>query len=442
MTFDRSKFKAAKTENNKAAEQTMKNTMRSSTPTKRGDYHSLDEGFNYFRIMPPHDAENEPSWQPKVVYWLQVLVDELDSEGNPTSKKERKSRPIFDSRVHGGTLKDIVDEYINFTRKAIYDSTPNKDDAKKRLSPIMGYRDSKQVWHSGITASSSFVCYATKNGIIPDNLGRLEVYSSDKDKIEELNIDENSSEPIMTDNFSDPEDGVELVIQLAKNDKNKYERTFKKREASIKGKRGKELTDAIEQFQESQRVPDDVLESLLEMTSLAKMFKGAYKRSDFERALEALQYFDEQNNYNSFQNDEFLDIVEEIDGYYSESDPDENSSTVDDSTQTPKELTELDILDSTREELKSIIEQRGLKIRVTASITTDALREAVIEALFPVEPTETDPEPATDLPWEKEGGNAKSESQETKSESQETKAEDQKGGMSTVDRLRARRSKQ
>jgi hypothetical protein len=32
-------------------------------------------------------------------------------DGKPTGKKEIKDRPVFNSRVHGGTEKDIVDEY-------------------------------------------------------------------------------------------------------------------------------------------------------------------------------------------------------------------------------------------------------------------------------------------------------------------------------------------
>jgi len=413
MAFDRSKFKAAKLEANKAVAAEAEGTLRQNVGgTKRGDYHKIEEGTNYFRVMPPHSDE-DPSWQPKVVTWLEVLVDELDGDRNPTGKKERKGRPIFDSRIHGGTPKDIIDQYIFHVKKKVYEEEQDQDSAKKRLFPIFGYRDNKQTWHPGILPNSSFVCYATKNGIKSENLGRLEIYKADKDKVEELNIDEGSDDPILTDSFSDPDEGVELVIILQKNEKNKYERILKKREPSLKGLKGTDKLKALEEFEESQKVPDDVLETLSEMDSLKDMFKGAYKRSDYERALEGLQYLDQKHNFGVFELDEFLDIVEEIDGYYSEdaevSDKkEEKDSKVSETTTTSEdenfgELAPSDIDEMTRKELKELISEKGLKIRVTSAITDEVLKEMVLEVLWPEEDElETEETKAEVLPEETE----------------------------------------
>lgn len=379
MTFDRSKFKAAKLEANKAVAEQAESTLKQNLGGKRGDYHKIDEGVNYFRIMPPHSPE-DPSWQPKVVTWLEVLIDETDGDGNLTGKKVRKGRPIFDSRIHGGTPKDIIDQYIFFVKKKVYEEEQDQESAKKKLFPIFGYRDSKGAWHPGILPNSSYVCYATKNGITPDNLGRLELYKGEKDKVEELNIDEGSDEPILTDAFSDPDEGVELVVILQKNEKGKNEKVFKKREPNLKGFKGSDKLKALEEFEESQVVPDSVLKKLSEMDSLKEMFKGAYKRSDFEKALEALQFLDEKHEFGVFQMDEFLDVVEEIDGYYSE---DAEESTTTSEEESSEELTLADIDEMTRGELKTLILEKELPIRVTSAISDEVLREKVCEALWP-----------------------------------------------------------
>lgn len=404
MSFDRSKFKAAKLEANKAvadqAESTLKENIGGS---KRGDYHKIEEGANYFRIMPPHSPE-QPSWQPKVVTWLDILIEEKDGDGNSTGKKERKGRPIFDSRIHGGTPKDIIDQYILFVKKKVYEEEQDQESAKKKLYPIFGYRDGKQTWHPGILPNSSYVCYATKNGIKPENLGRLEVYKADKDKIEELNIDEGSDDPIMTDSFSDPDEGVELLIILQKNEKGKYERILKKKEPSLKGLKGQDKLRALEEFEESQKVTDSVLEHLSEMDSLDSMFKNTYKRSDYERALEALQFLDEKHGFGVFQMDEFLDVVEEIDGYYSDEElekkEDEKTSTGSKPAEEENfnDLTPSDIDEMTRKELKNLITEKGLGIRVTSAISDETLKEMVLESLWPEEDSETEPEK---LPLEK-----------------------------------------
>jgi len=411
MTFDRSKYKAAKIEANKAAQQEVEDKVR----TKRayGDYHTIDEGTNYFRIMPPHNPE-DPSWQPKVVYWLPVLVEELDSDNKGTGKFERKDRPIFDSRVHGGTEKDLTNEYIRFVRDKYFSEIQDKKERDKILAPVNGYRAKDNKWVNGILSSQSYVCYATKNSIEPDALGQLELYRGDRDRMEELNIDEGSSEPIMTDSFSDPDEGVELIIIKQRGKDNKIEKILKKREPVTKGLKGQDLIKSIESFRDSQRVPDAVLERLSELPSLKSMFIGSYKKSDFERALEALEYFDEKHGYGVFQIEEFLDTVEEIQAYYEDEPSGDGDLPFGDSTKTTQtgseseddEEPELDLHSLNRKELKEFIRGNNLKITVIAAMTEDQIILAIENALTGGTVSETkkqDPEPEVangDLPFD------------------------------------------
>jgi len=375
MSFNRARYKAAKLEANKAVSKEF--DIFKMNKLERGDYHTIEMGANVFRILPPHN-ENEPSFQPKAIYWLWALVDEKDKDGKPTGKKIRPKKadgtdarsPIFDSRIHGGTEKDIVDEFIKFARKLAWENYQDKEQRTKVLYPIIGYRSKDQKWHPGILISQSYVCYATKDEIVPKNIGRLELFKADKEKLEELNIAEDSDEPITTDIFSDPDDGRQFVITLKTGDDGKTVRVVSVvKEPSTKGLKGKERDAVLDEFYEGQIVSDEVLEQLDKMQPLSEMFKGAYKRSDFEKALEALEYLDNTKlKFDIFSNDEWLDIVEEIDSYYPEEDKKGNDDEDDEG---------VDIDDMTRSELKEYIIENKLDIRVKQSWSEDQIRSAI-----------------------------------------------------------------
>lgn len=373
-TFDRSRFKAASIEANKKITDEVNKTL--STPSERGDYHKITDGVNLFRLLPPHEP-NSPSFFPKVVYWLDCEVEEVDDDGKTTGKVSIKKRPIFDSRIHGGTPKDIIDEYIKFTKKTIFDTIQDKDLRTKQLSPINGWKGKDGKWNSGILASKSFVCYATKGDITPINIGRLELWEKDKQDLEKLNFSEGSEQPIITDSFSDPDEGVQFQIKKGVDDKNKgFILITKVAFIAPKGAKGNEIAKAYEDFLKTQRVSDEVLQKLSEMTPLSVQFKDAYKRLDFEKALKALQMFDQKHGYQTFENDEFLDIVEEIDKYYSESDS--STSQKEESQKVNKEISYEDM---TREELKVFIKENNLGIKVFSSMTRELIVEMITEVL-------------------------------------------------------------
>lgn len=373
-TFDRSRFKAASIEANKKVTDEVNKAL--STPSERGDYHKITDGVNLFRLLPPHEPDS-PSFFPKVVYWLDCEVEEVDDDGKTTGKTSIKKRPIFDSRIHGGTPKDIIDEYIKFTKKTIFDTIQDKDLRTKQLSPINGWKGKDGKWNSGILASKSFVCYATKGDIIPANIGRLELWEKDKQDLEKLNFSEDSDEPIVTDSFSDPDEGVQFQIKKGVDDKNKNFTLITKVSFSApRGAKGNEISKAYEDFVKTQRVPDEVLQKLSEMTPLSTQFKNSYKRSDFERALKALQMFDQKHGYQTFENDEFLDIVEEIDKYYSNSD-----SSITSVEEVKKIKEEISYEDMTREELKIFIKENNLGIKILPSMTRELIIEMITEVL-------------------------------------------------------------
>ena len=413
MAYNRERFKAARVEANQKVTKELNSLNRSES--SRGDYHTIDEGYNYFRMMPPHpdDGPDAPSLQPKAVYWLECKVEEKDSEGKGKGTYVWSRRPIFDSRIHGGTEMDIVDKYIEFTRRKVYEEIQDKEEARKKLSPLLGWRSKDGKWNQGILISSSYVCYATKGEI----LGRLELWDSDKKELEKLNIVEESDEPIQTDLFSDPDEGSQFIIKRIKQD-GKWVNVFSKPE--FRPRPGGDVAKQYDEFLISQKVPDAVLMKLDEMEPLSKQFRNSYKRSDFERAFEALKRFDEKNGYHTFENDEFLEIVATIDSYYPEDDTTPEGDK--DLPFGPTEEGVADVNAMTRDEMKKYIKEKGYPIKVIASMPDELIREMIVaqETEAPEEPeevrdTEEEEEiPAAepirrepvkvkdDLPWEKE----------------------------------------
>lgn len=243
------------------------------------------------------------------------------------------------------------------------------------------------------------------------------MWDSDKKELEKLNIVEESDEPIQTDLFSDPDEGSQFIIKRIKQD-GKWVNVFSKPE--FRPRPGGDVAKQYDEFLISQKVPDAVLMKLDEMEPLSKQFRNSYKRSDFERAFEALKRFDEKNGYHTFENDEFLEIVATIDSYYPEDDTTPEGDK--DLPFGPTEEGVADVNAMTRDEMKKYIKEKGYPIKVIASMPDELIREMIVaqETEAPEEPeevrdTEEEEEiPAAepirrepvkvkdDLPWEKE----------------------------------------
>lgn len=277
--FDRTKFQGAKVaNNNKAAEEAKKNT-ETQFPGRVG-YLSVGEGKTILRICPPHDPEN-PSLEPVSKAWL---PREIEEDG----KKKIKNMPIFNSRQHSPIGRDLNDEYIGFLSAIAYKDM-SKEEAKKYLSHVNGYRTQKGEWVSGIRSSLGYVAYAFKG----EEFGAVEIQRTVSDRMNELAIDEESDDTIAVDPFSDPDKGVSLILTYTKANESG------KKWGVSKGSTPKPLTD-------------EQLMKLDGVTSLADRFRNAYTQSDFNNCLEGLRLFDEKHGYGLFNMEDWINVVEEI----------------------------------------------------------------------------------------------------------------------------------
>ena len=221
------------------------------------------------------------------------------------------NKRVFISTLHGKEgSKDLVEEYIKFIVQQVNSEIGDRDESKKRLNPIFGYK-AQGKWHPGINPSTNFVFYGWDWN--DKNLYKIEIYPNMMTDIENLYIKfDSGDEPLTVDPFSDIETGIGLLFNKSKNEKGKW--VFNIDDVPYTD-RSKLYTEFIKSF----NITEDQLKGLKEVDSLQKQFgRGAFKASDFKVQLNGLVLFDQEHEYNAFENDDFLKLVEEISDQYSE----------------------------------------------------------------------------------------------------------------------------
>ena len=317
--FDRSKFKGAKLSKlRETKEQADKKDVRLLGSSEgRVNFLSVEEGRNEFRIMPPHNP-NDPTYRPLRAAMLECELPVFE-DGKETGKFEFKNKKIFIATQHGNEAlrklgKDPIETYIKYVNDEA-SLIDGKDEKQKFLSPIRGWRGRDGKWNWGILPSTSFVCYAVKD----NQLGRLELWNSwvkEMDKIMAL-IEEEEDEVLDIDPFSDPDEGYPLVIKKEKNEKDRWEYTVDRLNPKKR--------QSWDEFCEENRVTDEQLKELYDKESLTELYVDCYTKRDFDLAINGLRLFDKKFKFNIFENDEFLDELEEIEKLVPEEERKENS---------------------------------------------------------------------------------------------------------------------
>jgi len=99
----------------------------------RAGYHDIDDGKNKFRLYPNHDP-NEVFSVMKVVHWVSIENDEGDMG----------RRPVFNSRIHGGTDFDLFDSYIKASKRFMAEN--EDDDMAIKMKRITHWKDGNSVY--------------------------------------------------------------------------------------------------------------------------------------------------------------------------------------------------------------------------------------------------------------------------------------------------------
>lgn len=284
-------------------------------------------GPNIFRIYPAHpDTDGSYSQILKQVY-LPIMKEERGPDkkvlinpktGQPLMKEGMKS--VFDSRLHGATKKDIVDEYCKFAASMANEMFPGDQVKQKQyLMPVTGspFQAGGNQEFKGIQYQVSYIAYAEK--ILPGDkreFGRLQYKNAVRKRFLDLSFIESTSSPLGYDPFSGPDDGRAVCVTFDKGQQpaDMYKVDFYA--PMIPGTNGQ-----IQLFP----ISDESLEAFMKLKSLFELYVGSYKRSDFEIALDALSYFDNKYGFKIFEEPAFISVVEELNEYYPQENPAENN---------------------------------------------------------------------------------------------------------------------
>lgn len=298
MKFDRSKFKKQSVEDLDSEVKQAEKTMRKGGKSYTG-FATVQKGKNTFRVAPSMGKAYVACKMSK----LRVEVPTYDENGNVTGK-EVKDKNIFCADVHGRNLlkgKDPIVLYCDYVRKKAFEEYQDDTERRKYLNPIMGYKKgNKFVW--GINPTLAYVCYVYQGN---KDFARLQLYGTWMNRIKEISVEQSDDDTVSFDIFSQMEGAYPLVITMGEDDKGKKTYSLS---AGIP-KKGQ----SWDEFFEETAIPDEDMEYFLnEVPSLEEIYKDSYRAKDFEMALDGLKRFDEENNYDIFSDDEFLNEIEEM----------------------------------------------------------------------------------------------------------------------------------
>lgn len=268
---------------------------------QNNEYLNLEDGkLLKIRIFPAHPHE-ENFYVSKMCYWLPFTNDDGES----------KRRTVLDSIAHGGTEMDIVREYVRFAKSRY------SDDAEK-MEALVG----TGMQSNSLNPQYSWLCYA--DSVKEDTELKPKLWEFKKmvrDLLNKLACSEDEDEPIEVDPFTDPDDGLVLAVKYLKKPNKKKGENYYEVDFAKTGKKKEAY---------SRPLTDEELENFMKMRPLSEIIPR-YGMRDFEQALEGLQNFDEENGFDLFDDDEWLEIVEKVKAQY--------ESTADDDDDAPKKKT-------------------------------------------------------------------------------------------------------
>lgn len=358
------------------------------------EYLNLEDGKTIkIRIFPAHPGQ-DGFYVKRKCYWMSFA----GKDG------ELHRGTVLDSVAHGGTKYDLVQEYVKFAKK-MYANDAAKIDVLIGTGPKSNSLNPQYSW----------MCYADR--VQDDQELRAKLWEFKKmvrDQLNKLTFSEDEDDAIEVDPFTDVDEGVPVLVKYLKNPNKKkgenfYDVSFPKKTTP------RPLTDAE-------------LEYFANLKPLSEVVP-TYSMADFERALEGLQNFDEENDFGLFDDDDWLEIVEKVKAQYDsdasdddedepkkktvkkivknaepeedddqddedekptkkskntepEEDEDNSDDEGDDEDEAEEESDNDDqFADMDRTDLKKFIKAESLDITVKKSMSDDDIREAIREAM-------------------------------------------------------------
>lgn len=292
------------------------------------EYLNLEDGKTIkIRIFPAHPGV-ENFYLPKKCYWLSIAGNDGDM----------RRAQVLDSRAHGGTKYDLVDEYVKWAKKKWA-----KD--SDRLDALTGTGPNS----NSLNPQYSWLCYADR--VTADDPLKAKVWEFKKmvrDALNKLAFSEDEDEAIEIDPFTDPDEGLPILVKYMKNPNKKKGETYY--EVSFP----KKVT--------ARPLTDEEIEYFMGLKPLNELLPK-YGIRDFERALEGLQNFDEENEMGLFDDDDWLEHVEEIKAQYDGEEDDEDDKPA--KKKTSKKVTKKSVEDEDDDETEEEEEKPKAKSKTS-----------------------------------------------------------------------------
>lgn len=253
------------------------------------EYLNLEDGKTIkIRIFPAHPGQ-DGFYVKRKCYWMSF----------PGNDGELHRGTVLDSVAHGGTKYDLVQEYIKAAKKK-YGNDAAKMEALIGTGPKSNSLNPQYSW----------MCYADR--VQDDQELRAKLWEFKKmvrDQLNKLTFSEDEDDAIEVDPFTDVDEGVPVLVKYLKNPNKKkgenyYDVSFPKKQTA------RPLTDSE-------------LEYFANLKPLSEVVP-TYGMSDFERALEGLQNFDEENDFGLFDDEDWLEVVEKVKAQYDASDDEDD----------------------------------------------------------------------------------------------------------------------
>ena len=333
---------------------------------KSNEFLNLEDGKTIkIRIFPAHPG-NEDFYVARKCYWLSFQ----------TQDGEMRRGTVLDSKMHGGTKYDVVEEYVKYAKKHI-DGDAEKLEALVGTGPKSNSLNPQYTW----------MCYADK--IDGDDPLRAKVWEFKKmvrDALNRLAFNEDDDEPIDVDPFTDVDEGLPVLV------------TYRKKPNKKKGENYYDVS--FPKKVSARPLTDDEIEYFMSLKPIQEVV-GHYGIRDFEKALEGLQNFDEENEIGLFDDDNWLEHLEEIKSQYDseeereeeeekpkknskksskkekEQEPEEDEEEDEDEEAEEEESEEDEFTDMDRNELKKYISKNKLDITVKKSMSDEEIRNLI-----------------------------------------------------------------
>lgn len=252
-------------------------------PFERVDYLKLKDGENLLRVL--HASSKSPnklSTFDKISAWVPAELELTDGRITKSSNKR-----VFNSKHHGGTAKDLIDEYGFFIKKRVDQWFPNEADGPKKLDlldKLAGKQTKGKYSVPSHKTTNMFYAISIQEG--GNVRGLYEITSATARKIAALYADIASSGQAITGNpFTDLQNG--FVIRIIMNTKAAPADYYK---VALHTTWADQVTQQVMRLPVSQE-DIDFIES---QRTMEERFVNTFTMDDFELQIKGLQNFEIQ----------------------------------------------------------------------------------------------------------------------------------------------------